>query len=501
MERRIAVIDLGSNSFRLVVFTHAGEWWKRTDEIYEPVRVGEQQEEGGPLRPEPMERALEAIELFAQFCRASGIERIRPLATSAIREASNRAEFLAAAKERSGLDVEVLSRAEEAHYGYLAAVNSTTLTDGIALDIGGGSMQLTQVAARRARSAQSWRLGAVVTTERFLPTERVKPKQIKALREHVRDELRSAPWLPGAPGRLAGIGGTVRNLAGITMTAEGLPTFGVQGFELRRKALDDLIDKLADLTPAERRRVPGLKPERADLILAGAVVVQTVMEVCGFEAMEVTEAGLREGVFFEELLEGTDPPLVPDVREASVRNLAAQYHPETAHTEHVAKLALEMWDGLSDAGLHPGRADERELLWAAAILHDVGTAVDYDDHHKHSRYLILNAGLPGFSPRETAIIGQVARYHRKGQPGLREFAPLGRTGDDELLARCAALLRVAEQLERARDQSVSRTSIAVHDGTVELTLKSAGDVDLSRWGAQRQADVFRKAFDRELSVR
>ena len=327
---------------------------------------------------------------------------------------------------RSGLDVEVLSPEEEARYGYLAAVNSTTLADGVALDIGGGSMQLTQVAERHARAAQSWRLGAVVTTERFLPTERTKPKQLKALREHVREELGSAPWLRGAPGRLTGIGGTVRNLAGMVMLQEGLPTFGVQGFCIQRAALDELVERLAELTPAERRRVPGLKPERADLILAGAVVVQTVMDVAGFDALEVTEAGLREGVFFEELLGGADPPLVPDVRAASVRNLAAQYHPDAAHTEHVALLALEIWDALSDAGLHPGRPDERELLWASAMLHDVGTAVDYDDHHKHSRYLILNAGLPGFSPRETALIGQAARYHRKGQPGLREFAPLGR---------------------------------------------------------------------------
>jgi exopolyphosphatase/guanosine-5'-triphosphate,3'-diphosphate pyrophosphatase len=137
-ERRLAVIDCGSNSFRLVVFTYTDDWWKRTDEIYEPVRVGEHQEEGGPLQPEPMERALETIELFAHFCRATGIDRVRPLATSAIREASNREEFVAAAHERAGLDIQVLSREEEARYGYLAVVNSTTLDDGVALDMGCG---------------------------------------------------------------------------------------------------------------------------------------------------------------------------------------------------------------------------------------------------------------------------------------------------------------------------------------------------------------------------
>jgi exopolyphosphatase/guanosine-5'-triphosphate,3'-diphosphate pyrophosphatase len=500
VERRLAVIDLGSNSFRLVVFTHAEDWWKRTDEIYEPVRVGEHQEEGGPLQPEPTERALETIELFAHFCRATGIERVRPLATSAIREASNRKAFVRAARERAELDIQVLSREEEARYGYLAVVNSTTLRDGVALDIGGGSMQLTQVHDRLAADARSWRLGAVVTTERFFPNDRVKPKQLKALRDHVRKELGSAPWLPGAPGRLAGIGGTVRNLAAAAMLAEELPSYGVQGFSLRRGTLDDLVDTFAARTPAERRKVPGVKPERADLILAGAVVVQTVMEVGGFDAMEVTEAGLREGVFFEELLADRDVPLLPDVRAASVRNLAAQYHPEAAHTEHVARLALEIWDALAEAGVHEGRDDERELLWAAAILHDVGTAVDYDDHHKHSRYLILNAGLPGFSPRETALIGQAARYHRKGQPGMREFAPLARKGDEELLARCAAILRIAEQLERARDQTVRRADVVVADGRVELQLRSKTDVTVSRWGAQRQADLFRRAFGKELVV-
>jgi exopolyphosphatase / guanosine-5'-triphosphate,3'-diphosphate pyrophosphatase len=498
MEQRVAIIDLGSNSFRLVVFTHTDDWWKRTDEIYEPVRVGERQEIGGPLQPEPMERALETIELFAHFCRATGVERVRPLATSAIREASNREPFVHAARERSGLEIQVLSHEQEARYGYLAVVNSTTLTDGVALDIGGGSMQLTHVAERLARAARSWRLGAVVTTERFLSAERVKPKHLKALREHVRAELAEADWLRDAGGRLAGIGGTVRNLAAAVMLERDLPSYGVQGYSIARSELDALVERLAELAPAERGTVPGIKPERGDLILAGAVVVQSVMEVGRFDALEVTEAGMREGAFFEELL--GEPPLVPDVRAASVHNLAAQYQADTAHTAHVARLALEIWEALAATGVHPGDREERELLWAAAMLHDVGTAVDYDDHHKHSRYLILNAGLPGYSPRETALIGQAARYHRKGQPGLREFAPLARRGDEALLMRCSAALRIAEQLERSRDQSVSSAGVVVDDGRVELRLESRSDATISRWAAQRQADLFRDAFGKELLV-
>ena len=165
------------------------------------------------------------------------------------------------------------------------------------------------------------------------------------------------------------------------------------------------------------------------------------------------------------------------MRRDSVLNLAATYDTDFAHVEHVARLALAMWDALGEAGVHPGDAVERELLWAAAMLHDIGTAVDYDDHHKHSRYLILNAGLPGYTTRETALIGQMARYHRKGNPSLGWASPLTRSGDDDLLARCAALLRLGEQLERSRDQVVRAAHVGVDDGHVQLALEADEDVD------------------------
>ena len=498
MEDRLAVIDVGSNSFRLVVFTSTENWWKRTDEIHEAVRVGEGLDATGELQPEPMERALETLELYAHFCRATGIEHVRPVATSAIRDAGNQAEFLRLARERSGLEIEVLPGESEARYGYLAAVNSTTLADGVVLDLGGGSMQLTRVVDRLADDARSWPLGAVRMTERFFANGgRAKGKQVKALREHVAAELAAAPWLTDG-GRLAGIGGTVRNLAAAVQLDADLPSYGVQGFRITRAALASLIAALEDMTPSERGKVAGIKSERGDLILAGALVIEAVMEAGGFEDLEATEAGLREGVFFESYL--GDPPLFDDVRVASVHNLAAQYHADFAHTNHVARLALEMWDALAAQGLHAGDAEERELLWATAMLHDIGVAVDYDDHHKHSRYLILNAGLPGYSPREAALIGQAARYHRKGTPGLGEFAPLARDGDAAMLDRISAVVRLGEQLERSRDQAVSAADVQVENGQVELRLHATEDVTIARWAAERQGDLFRRAFGRDLAV-
>jgi exopolyphosphatase / guanosine-5'-triphosphate,3'-diphosphate pyrophosphatase len=505
---RLGVIDLGSNSFRMVVFLAGDGWWKRTDEIYEPVRIGAGLARTGKLGAEPMRRALSTLDVFAHFAAASELaaEALDAVATSAIRDAANADTFLARARARSGLPIRVLTREQEARYAYLAAVNSTTLGDGYVLDLGGGSLQLVQVSGRAALQSGSWPVGTVRMSERFLSgSGPAKRKQLQELREHLDAELREASWLaagtrPPSATRLVGTGGTVRNLAAAAQRAAGLPSNGVQGMVIGHDALDELIERLAALPPAERASIPGIKPARADLILAGAVVLEGVMRAGGFEGLEATEAGLREGVFFERYLAGRAPPLFDDVRRASVMNLAASYHSDHAHTRHVAALALEMFDELARLGLHPGDPRERELLWAASMLHDIGMSVDYDDHHKHSRYLILNAGLPGFTPVEVAIIAQAARYHRKGLPEPGPLGALFGEGDAERLDRLAVLLRLAEDLERSRDQLVRRADLSLSNGAVELRLIADGESVVPRWAASREAELFNRAFARKLLV-
>ncbi len=521
------MIDLGSNSFRLVVFTAADGWWKRTDEIYEPVRIGEGLAASGRLGEKPMKRALATLDVFAHFCRAAGLLTDREpaaatgpvdaVATSAIRDAENAPEFLARARELTGMQIRVLSREQEARCGYLAAVNSTTLTDGCVLDLGGGSLQLVGVAERLARESGSWRVGAVRMSERFLPPNGpAKRRQMEELREHVARELEQAPWLARTGRRVVGVGGTVRSLATAVQRAAGLPSNGVQGMVIERGALDELVKRLAALGAAERSTIPGVKPARADLILAGAIVVQSVLEAGGFEGIEATEAGLREGVFFERLLGRQEQPLFENLRRTSVMNLATRYDVDAAHTRHVAMLALGMFDELARLGLHDGDARERELLWAACMLHDIGMSVDYDDHHKHSRYLILNGGLPGFTPVEVATIAQAARYHRKGMPDPGPLAALfGDAEDMARLNRCAALLRLAEDLERSRDQLVRGVDISLLDGKstngagasagggagkVELRVIADGEAAVPRWAASREAELFARAFHHDLSV-
>ncbi|MBV9804970.1 MAG: Ppx/GppA family phosphatase [Solirubrobacterales bacterium] len=505
--RRVAVIDLGSNSWRLVVYMFSpGEWWKLTDEIYETVRIGAGLAETGRLSEEAMDRGLETLTVFEHFCAAHGLgpECVHAVATSAIRDADNGEYFLSAARAATGLQIEIISDEEEARFGYVAAINSSTLTDGIVLEIGGGSIQLIEVADRRAQRLQSFPLGAVRLTEQFLPGEGpARKKDVQRLRSHVRDALAAFPSLTGAGGRIVGMGGAARNLAAAAQRMAGQPDLGVQGFVITRKMLSELVSTLASLPVSERGDVPGIKVGRGDIILAAALAIETVVEIGDFAGIEITEASLRDGVFLaRELLASEPEPLVGDVRQAAVRNLAIQYEADIPHVEHVALLSLQMFDSLAGAELFVPMPGERELLWAAAMLHDVGMTISYNDHHKHSHYLIVSAELPGFNPRERALIAQISRYHRKGAPKLGEIAELTRKGDEELLERCSVILRLAEHLERGRDQSVREARLRANGHGVDLHLEAGGDLTLPRWSVERYGDgeAFQRVFGRRLLI-
>jgi exopolyphosphatase/guanosine-5'-triphosphate,3'-diphosphate pyrophosphatase len=500
------VIDMGSNSFRLVVYGYEpGRYWQHVDEIREAVRVGQGMGDEAVLKPEPMERAVRTAKVFGSFCEATGIDDVTAVATSAIRAARNGDELLARIREESGLDPRLIDEAEEARYGYLAIANSTTIEDGFGIDIGGGSVQAMRLESRQLTASDSWRLGAVQVSEAFLPDDgEASSKQLKALRKHVKQESESAEWFTSDDGkagpRAAGIGGTIRNLASAAERRAGLPETDAQGYLLTRDALEDLIEDLAGMSPHKRGGVPGIKPDRGDVILGGAVVLGALMDRAGIKELEATDAGLREGVFFERFLDPAEPPLFPDVRGSSVMNLAHRYQQDLKHARHVARLSLEILDGLGREGLTDAGPEERELLWAAGMLHDIGTAVDYDDHHKHSRYLILNARLPGFTPRELHLIALIARYHRKGDPDVSELGKLARKDDERRLAVLAGTIRLAEQFERSRDQSVRAVDVSDGDGKVRIEPDAPAEAEVAVWSARRNADLLERALDRPVAV-
>ena len=436
-------------------------WWKRTDELYETVRIGAGLAASGRLSDEAISRGLETLAVFHRFCRANRLasDDVHVVATSAIRDAANGAQFLADAERATGMRIETLSAHDEAWFGYVAAINTTTLSDGVVLDLGGGSMQLIEVEDRHAGETASFPLGRGAD-DRGVPARLgpAKKKELaRAARPRARDALRAglAGGLAGA--RLVGIGGAVRNLAAAAQSADGPIDLGVQGFVLTPEALSELLAKLAALPPDERGTVSGIKPGRGDIILAAAVVLETVLELGGFDGIEATEAGLRDGVFLARTLLTGPEPLFENVREAGVRNLAIQYESDLKHVEHVARLSLQMFDSLVGGELFSPVDGERELLWAASMLHDVGMTISYDDHHKHSRYLIESAELPGFDPAR-------ARPDRADQPLSpqgRAQARRDRAADPRRRRAAAGSLRgdpAAFRAPRARPRSVGLPS-------------------------------------------
>jgi exopolyphosphatase/guanosine-5'-triphosphate,3'-diphosphate pyrophosphatase len=293
----------------------------------------------------------------------------------------------------------------------------------------------------------------------------------------------------------------VRALARIDREARVYPFGLINGYELRRSRLADLAEQIAGLPVSERaKRIPGLPVDRADIILAGALVVLGALRRAGADGLTVCGHGLREGLFFTEFRRPADP-MIPRLREFSVFNLGQLYGYEPVHAGHVTGLALSLFDQLVDR--HNFGAFERGCLWAAGQLHDIGTVVDYYDHHKHSAYIILSAGLPGYSHRETALVALLCLYHRKGQPTLDQLHVPPEPGDQARAVRLAALLRLAEYLDRSRTQSITRLRL-IEDGGKKLRLRArvrhGADGRVEIWETQRNADLFEEAFDCKLEI-
>jgi exopolyphosphatase/guanosine-5'-triphosphate,3'-diphosphate pyrophosphatase len=328
------------------------------------------------------------------------------------------------------------------------------------------------------------------------------PGTVERLERHITETLERFTWIKvQADEAFVGVGGTVRALARIDREARAYPFALTNGYVLERDRLAAMTARLAELPISERvKAMPGLQADRADIILAGALVVLGALRLAGAKRLVVCGHGLREGLFFKEFLRPRDPPIIRDLRDFSVLNLARLYGYEAGHAEHVAHLALSLFDQL--AAQHGYGDQERELLWAASILHDIGTIVDYYDHHKHSAYIILNAGLPGYSHRETALVALLCQYHRKGRPTLDQFHAPREPGDLECVERLSALLRLAEYLDRSRTGNVARLRVAAGGRKVRLraVARRGADPRVEIWEAQRNADLFETAFACKLEI-
>lgn len=499
MQERIGIIDLGSNTTRLVVIGFTPHHsYRLLDEVRETVRLAEGIGADGALRPAPMARGVEAMKMFHSFCKSSGVTRIMPVATSATRDASNQAEFLGRVARELGLKLRVLSTEEEAYYGYLGAINALNLSDAFLIDIGGGSAEVTMIRGRGFVRSFSRPAGVLRFSERYTRSDPISNRDFRALEEAAAESFAGVDWLNETHGStLAGIGGTIRTLAEIDQKSRSYPLDRVHGYSYTRERLEELIGMLRGMTLRQREEVPGLSRDRADLILAGAVILDQLMRRGRFSSITVSGQGLREGLFYEQFLVGETPPLFSDQRGFSVQNLARIYNYEPLHTAKVRDLSLSLFDQLRP--LHGYGEWERDLLGYAALLHDIGVAIGYYDHHKHGAYLVINSALQGFSHREIVILALLVRYHRKGDVSVEDYRSILEPSDGERVARLAALLRLAEYLERSKSQVVQGLQVEIGD-PIRVTTRTVGDAAVEIWDANRRAGLFQKAFGKAIEI-
>lgn len=500
MQRRIGVIDLGSNTTRLIVMAYQpGRSFKLVDEVSEVVRLAEGVGPDRMLQPRPMFRAIEALKMFHSFCDATAVDEIVAVGTSALREAANQTEFLAKLEHETGLQLRILSAEQEAYYGYLGAINSLMVSDGFVIDTGGGSTQVTEVRGRAATRFFSTQAGVVRFTERFVNSDPISKKDFRTLEEGAAAAFSEIEWFQAGPGlRLVGLGGTVRTLARIAQKRHNYPLDRNHGYVLHRDDLEQTLQEVRERDLRGRQAIPGLSRDRADVILAGAAILTHLMRQSGFGEMVVSGNGLREGLFYEHFLDDQDPPLFLDMRGFSVRNLAQYYNYEVLHTAKVRDLSFALFDQLQP--LHGFAHWERELLGYAALLHDIGVQVGYYDHHKHSAYLVLNAALQGFSHREIVLLAMLVRNHRKGFGDLDDFAAVLAPDDEDRVARLSAMLRIAEYLERSKSQVVQDLRVEYDDSTITVRVQAVGDATVEVWDANRRTGLFKKAFNREITI-
>jgi exopolyphosphatase/guanosine-5'-triphosphate,3'-diphosphate pyrophosphatase len=498
--RTLAAIDIGTNSIHLVVArVAAGGRFEVVTTAKEMVRLGTGGTDMKRLAPKAVDRGIEALTRFRLMAEAAGAP-VRAVATSAVREAENRDLFIQRARAEAGLEVEVISGFEEARLIHLGVLQAVPVYDlhALVVDIGGGSTELVVGYQGEALAAASLKLGAIRLTRRFFPRERIRSSERKACRDYIRAAL--VPFFREAKEQgidvVVASSGTAQAVAALASAArdeEPPTTFNLH--EVTTAEVGEVVDRLlAAKSLSARKRIDGLDPSRADIIPAGALILHEVLRESGATSMVISEYALREGVLLDTLqrLQGGSLHHLHDLRRRSVLHLADLCDEDQAHSERVAELALELFDGTQD--LHGLDLQCREYLEAAALLANVGLFVSHAQHHKHTYYVIRNSEhLAGFTDREIELIALVARYHRKSAPKKKhpEFARLPED-DQQIVRALAGILRVAIALDRTHAGVVASVQVEV--------VEDDGDEGDEGAGLQVHVAVVPEVVDADLSL-
>lgn len=501
--QKIAAIDIGSNSIKLAIIeAAASDSFTVISQERERVRLGEETLRNHFLSPDAIARSTEAVAKFRSIAESRQAETILAVATASVREANNAADFVREVEAKTGVRVEVLSAIEEARLIGIAAAQSFNLEKGVLLniDIGGGSTELSLMRDNAPEQLFSMKLGAVGLSEKFIFSNPPKEKEIKNLRgeiesalERPRRELKDISWQIAS-----GTSGTILTLAALLdFQPHGKP-------EIQLKKLVGLNEMLAKISLDERAKLPGVSPQRAEVIVAGGQILEGVMRALKIEMLQPSNFALREGVIIDYLreIETESLPPVPDVEDAKLRGVFAigrRFKYEESHALQVANLAEKIFDALALS--YNLNRHQRTLLSAAALLHDVGAYISSESHHKHSFYLIKNSEITGFTEPEKQIIANVARYHRGSLPKEKhsDFTALSET-DRETVWKLGAILRLAEGLDRSYENRIKDLTFRREKQTLVLEIFSSENIERELESARQKKDMFETAFNCALKI-
>jgi exopolyphosphatase/guanosine-5'-triphosphate,3'-diphosphate pyrophosphatase len=503
-------IDVGTNSIHLIVveLDAAFDTSRVVYKAREMVRLGSDDAlESGRLSRKAMERGVEAIARFNEAAYARGARRVRAVATSAVRETENGTEFRDMVQARTGLKLEILDGNEEARLIHLGVANGYPLYDRVAciIDIGGGSTEFVVADGERPYLVDSVKLGSLRLYDAFFRGARDPLRAARRLDAHVIEVL--GPLVERVRHyRLdlaLGTSGTIMGLAALDAAQQGLAVKRVHGYTLVRARLEALQRQMLLLTEAERRRMPGMNPRRADIIVAGNAVLINALSLLGREEIIVCERALRDGVVVD--LAHQDRVLAQRLgderakRIEAVEAVARRYEHLGGHQRHVARLALVLFERL--APLHELAPADRDLLWAAAVLHGIGRFVSESGAHKHAAYLIRNTPLEGWRADERELVALIARYYRKAmpKPAHPEYAALA-PADRRRVDVLASLLRIADGLDIRHLGVVTDVASVPEGGLVVVTAQADGDASAELDAAMEKADLFERTFGMRITL-
>jgi len=503
MSQRIGIIDLGSNSARLIIVEiYINKAYNLIYHQKETIRLSQDADKNSQLQPVAMARAMALLQNFAHSCQLHHADKIIAVGTAAIRNSHNGAEFVRRIKEQTGIIIKIISGETEAKLGYIGVINTLNVTDAILFDLGGGSTELTLIKDRKADKFVSLPFGSVTLTERFKLQNKATEVQLDSLDTFIRQELAKIPWLKNLNIPLIGIGGTARGIAKMEQKRKKYPILKLHNYRTSSIAFHSLWQDVKVMSCDQRRKIPGLSNDRADIILAGMAIVKNLFKKIDSTQLIISSCGVREGLFLQYYFSQVgQTEISTDPLVQSIHNTLLSYNSNTTHAYHVAKLAnnlFEDWQQLLN--LDPA---DKMLLHVAAVLHDIGISINYYDHARHSAYLVENARLFGLSHREQIMASLIAGWHHSSSAkhGVNKiYNEFLDEGNWQTARKLALLLAVAESLDTTQMNFVENITTVFTNKQAELTLKTRQAIPLELQSIKKHSKWFRKETGLELII-